>query len=465
MLRLFPRAPFALILLLIAPALACGGSPAPVPQSVVPPLGPPPPPPGQAKGAPAGPTSDANLIPREILFGNPDKAIPRISPDGKWIAYLAPVDGVLNVVVAPLSDPSKATPATHSSHLIYQFAWTHEPNVILYLQDKDGDENSHVYAVFLPGGAPRDLTPFANTRAELNPTPSGGTSAKHPDEVVIAMNDRDPEFQDLYRVNLKTGARTLVQRNDGYRGFVVGDDFAVHLAVKANRDGGKTYLTPGPKKAFETPYMTVAFEDMESVFMEGLDDNGKTFYLEDGRGRDTMALVAMDAATKKVTLLAEDPRSDVSLSLSDPRTHTPLLALTSYDRKRHIVLDKRLQPDLHYLKTVVPGADFTLDSCSDDLKTCIVTFNVSDGPERYYAYDRAKHEAAFLFSDMPKLEGLALSKMLPVTITSPVQETFLAQCLGGKYQPIGDDFEGSTIAAPAGAQLVYGLESALKQRR
>ena len=411
--RFSPPPPFALISLLAAVALACGGSPAPASPSAASPPAPPPPPPAQSKGAPAVPTSDANLIPRETLFGNPEKALPLISPDGKWIAYLAPVEGVLNVVVAPLSDPSKATPATHASRPIDQFAWTRQPNVLLYSQDTDGDENFHVYAVSLPGGAPRDLTPFAKTSAELQPT-----SAKHPDEVVIGMNDRDPKFRDLYRVNLKTGARTLLQKNDGYRGFVIGDDFEVHLAVKTNPDGGKTYFAPGAKKAFDTPYLTVAFEDMASVGMYGMDDTGKTFYLDDGRGRDTTALVAMDAATKKVTILAEDPRTDVSLGLADPRTHTPLLASTTYDRKRHVVLDKRLQPDLDYLKTVVPGADFTLDSCSDDLKRCIVTFSVSDGPVRYYAYDRAKHEAAFLFSDEPKLESLALAKMLPVTITS-----------------------------------------------
>ncbi len=194
---------FVLISLVAAGALACGGSPAPALQSPTPapaPSAEPPaaPPLAQAKPAPSPPATDASLIPREILFGNPEKAAPQISPDGKWIAYLAPVDGVLNVVVAPLSDPSKAAPATHdTSRPIDQFTWTREPNVLLYDQDTKGDENFHTYAVSLPGGAPKDLTPYANTRAELNPP-----SPKHPDEIVIGMNDRDPKYHDLYRVSL-----------------------------------------------------------------------------------------------------------------------------------------------------------------------------------------------------------------------------------------------------------------------
>src|ERR1051326_3195422 len=42
------------------------------------------------------------LVPREVLFGNPDKVQPRISPDGRRLAYIAPRDGVLNVWVGEI---------------------------------------------------------------------------------------------------------------------------------------------------------------------------------------------------------------------------------------------------------------------------------------------------------------------------------------------------------------------------
>jgi dienelactone hydrolase len=157
--------------------------------------------------------------------------------------------------------------------------------------------------------------------------------------------------------------------------------------------------------------MTVPFDDALTTQPAGLDDTGRTLYLIDSRERDTAALFALDFATKKARLLAEDPKSDIQGVLPDPRTHRPLAAIANFDRQRHIVLDKSVQPDEDYLKTVVPGADFALDSCTDDFKRCIASFVVSDGPIRFYLYDRAKRHAEFLFVHRPKLEGLKLATM------------------------------------------------------
>ena len=44
------------------------------------------------------------LIPRKVLFGNPDRVSPQLSPDGQKISFLAPVDGVLNVWVTSVAD-------------------------------------------------------------------------------------------------------------------------------------------------------------------------------------------------------------------------------------------------------------------------------------------------------------------------------------------------------------------------
>jgi len=389
---------------------ACGGSndAAAPPVAPVPAPAPVPPPVAVTPSGPAAPRTDTSLIPRNTFFGNPERVGAQISPDGKWIAFIAPVDGVLNVMVVPSDDVKKALPATHDkARPVYQFAWTKKKNTLVYMQDAAGDENWHVYAVTLPTGEAKDLTPYKGVNAQFD-----GASIRHPGDVLIAMNDRDPKYHDVYSVNLDTGVRTLLIKNDrGFAGFLTDDDFKVRLAVQSQPDGSSTYFAAGPKKAFDAVYMTVPFDDALTTQPTGFDDTGKTLYLIDSRERDTAALFALDFASKKAHLLAEDPKADIQGFLPDPRTHRPVAAIASYDRERHIILDKSVQADEDYLKTVVPGADFSVGSCSDDFKRCIVQFTVSDGPIRFYLYDRTKHHADFLFVHRPKLEGLKLAKM------------------------------------------------------
>ena len=152
----------------------------------------------------------APLIPREALFGNPTRSGGQISPDGNWLAWMAPHDGVMNVWLAPASDPAAArrmTNATDRPIPTYFFA----PNSrsLLYIQDKAGDENYLLYQVDIASGEERCLTPFENTRARLM-----GASHAIKDKVLVGLNDRDPRHHDVHLLDLTTGELTLVMRND-----------------------------------------------------------------------------------------------------------------------------------------------------------------------------------------------------------------------------------------------------------
>ena len=129
--------------------------------------------------------SATQLIPRKVLFGNPDKAQVRISPDGAKIAYLAPVNGVLNVWVGPADDPAAARPVTEDTYRgirFYRWAYTNEH--ILYIQDKGGDENWRLYSANLNSGEIKDLTPIEGVHARFQEI-----SPKSPDEILIGLNE------------------------------------------------------------------------------------------------------------------------------------------------------------------------------------------------------------------------------------------------------------------------------------
>src|SRR5947208_718729 len=99
------------------------------------------------------------LIPRDVLFGNPERTAPQLSPDGKRLAWLAPdKKNVLQVWVKTIGKDDDKIVTADKKRGIRQYTWARDNKTLLYLQDNDGDENFHVYGVDLAAGIVRDLT-------------------------------------------------------------------------------------------------------------------------------------------------------------------------------------------------------------------------------------------------------------------------------------------------------------------
>ena len=376
---------------------------------------------GAVEAAPGGsepqgerppPRADATVLPRKLIFGNPERAAPRLSPDGKRLAWLAPKDGVLNVYMAPVLDPSQAKPVTDEKNRpIPSFDWAFDNKHILYAIDQNGDENQHVYSIDVTSSARKDLTPFDKTQGRMQ-----NMSEKFPSAALIGMNDRDAKYHDLYRVDIVTGERSLLQKNEAYESFISDEAFKVRYAMKDRPDGSFDLMLADGKGGF-VPFQTIPAEDNVTTDPLGFDKAGKTLFLRDSRGRDTGVLVALDTKSNQSKVLAEDARADVGGLIRSPVDGHVQAASFDYERRNWKVLDKAIEADVAYLKTVVDGdLDVVSKSLDDNLWT--VSYVVSDAPVRYYLYDRKKKAATFLFSNRPALDGLKLAKMQPVIIPS-----------------------------------------------
>lgn len=351
------------------------------------------------------------LIPRDALFGNPDIAGVKLSPDGKRISYLAAVDGVLNIWVGPSDAPQSAQPVTRDRDRgVRMYFWPYSGERILYLQDQGGDENWRVYAVDLATNETRDLTPYDKVQAQIE-----AVSPKHPDSIIVGLNDRDPELHDLYRIDLATGAREMLQRNDGYAGFVVDDDYQVRFAVKMREDGGTDYLI-AKGGAFE-PYMTVGREDSLTTNMAGFDKEATSIYLLDSRGRNTAALTRVNLATGESAVIYENARADVSGVMAHPTEKTIQAAASTYERTEWTILDESIRPDMERLRKKLTGDIEVTDRTLDDRRWIVVDL-ADDGPVRYYLYDRDTGDIRFLFANRKALESLPLVHMHPVQVTA-----------------------------------------------
>ncbi len=357
---------------------------------------------------------DIELIPRDALFGNPERASVQISPDGKYLSWIAPVDGVLNVWVAPADNLADARAITQdTARGIRQYFWSYQPDTLLYLRDSGGDENFHLYSVNLTSGESRDLTPFDKTRAVVQ-----GVSHKHPDTILVGMNDRDAQWHDLYRVNLASGERTLVEKNtQGFAGYVTDDDYAARLALRSRADGGQDVLKSDGRGNWEVSE-EIPFDDFLTTQYAGITADGTTAYLVESRGRNTAALYGVDMATGTKTLLFENPRADVNNVLTNPQTGVVQAAASDYLREEWSVLDGSIAGDLKTLDGIGPGTASVSARTLDD-KTWIVTYSAAEAPSVYYRYDRdgsGSGELTRLFSARPALDGKPLVPMWPVEI-------------------------------------------------
>jgi len=356
--------------------------------------------------------TDVPLIPREVLFGNPDKAAPKLSHDGEKLAFLAPLEGVLNVWVGPADEPEKARPVTRDTDRgIRTYFWAFTNEHIVYLQDKGGDENWRVYAVDLAGDETKDLTPFEGVAAQVQEV-----SKDHPEDILVGLNNRDARYHDVHRVNIRTGELTLIQENPDFAGFITDDDYAIRFAVRMTSDGSEEILKPTEAGGWES-YRTIPMEDTLTSGHVGFDKSGTVEYRTDSRDRDTAALVAVDLETETETVLAQDDRVDVGGVMTHPTEKHPQAVAFTYERRRWEVLDPDIAEDFELLGELADG-EFSVVSRTLDDRRWVVAYVLDAGPVRYYLYDRATREARFLFTNREDLEGLPLATMHPVTIHS-----------------------------------------------
>ena len=356
--------------------------------------------------------SNIPLIPRQVLFGNPDKAMARLSPDGQQLAYLAPLDGVLNVWAGPAGQPDAIKPVTNDTGRGIRFyAWAYTNEHILYIQDKGGDENWHLYSADLKNGRIKNLTPLEGVQAQVQ-----AASSDFPQEVIVGLNDRNVQLHDLYRINITSGERQLLQQNDGYMSFVLDEEYTVRFANRPRPDGGFDMLRV--TDAAEWPlFIEVPGDDLLTTNVIGFDRAGDTLYMTASSGRDTAALYAVHPETGERRLLAEDDHADAGDIMIHPTQKRLQAVAFNYVRKEWRVLDESIEKDLAFLKTVAGGEVEIVSRTLDD-QIWLAAYLMDDGPVRYYRFNRQRMTADFLFTDRQALEDQPLVKMHSAVVRS-----------------------------------------------
>jgi len=355
------------------------------------------------------PAAAVDLIPREPLFGNPERTQGRISPDGRHVSWVAPKDGVLNVWVAPADALDQARAVTNDTYRgIRRHFWAPNSAYIYYAQDKGGDENFHVYAADIETGEVRDLTPVAEgARARIE-----AVSNDKPNHILVGLNERNPQLFDLYQVDVRSGERELVAENPGYAAWVADNTLAPRFGV-SQVPGGDTHIVDFDGEVLTT----IPAEDFLTTSTIGFNNANDAIYALDSRGRNTAALVTIDVSSGEVSVIAANEQADISDALLHPTSREPLAYMAEYLRAEWQALDDTAAEDLEFLASRLEG-DIRITSVTDDMSRMVVYAESPVDPGEFYLYDRKAKAVEPLFATHPDLVDAPLQPMWPVEIQS-----------------------------------------------
>lgn len=356
------------------------------------------------------------LIPRRVLFGNPDKVSPQISPDGKHLAYIAPTEGVLNLCLRDLNTPENAQDRVLTDDRdrgIRSYFWAGDSKHLLYVQDKGGNENWRLYGLDITQQSIKDYTPFENVQTQIIQK-----DKHHPEELLIALNKDNPQLHDVYHLHLGTGSLKKVAENPGnIVGWVADSQFNVRAAVAAQPDGSMHLLYREHADADWETLIEWEMEDSLNSSPSHFSKDGKYLYLLHSKGHNSAQLTRLDLATRTESVLAADPQYDVSGLFVDADTYEVQAVNFNRARSEWKVLDESIQKDFDFLNTYNRG-DFSLINRDDANSTWLVAFEFDNAPVEYYVYDRESQNLSFLFVHNSALSDYTLAEMEPMSYTT-----------------------------------------------
>lgn len=357
------------------------------------------------------------IIDREIFFGDPEISGAQLSPDGKYITFIKPFKNVRNIWIKELQEAfEKARPLTaDTTRPIPSYFWSQDSKYVLYVQDKGGDENYRVYAVdpTIPGDPvppARTLTPLEKIRALIIDVPKS-----KPNEIIVGLNDRNPSLHDIYRINISTGERTLIRKNeDNIAGWLTDLDGNLRLGIRQTNDGGTEILNLNDT-SFTSIYSVTSDESVDAIRFS---PDGNSFYMETDKGDklDKSQLELFDLKKGTTKLIDKDPKNEVDFGggIFSEVTNELLATIYRGDVVRVYPKEKAFAKSYEQLKRKFPEGNINISSTTKDEQRWLVSVSSDVDPGTTYLFDRKTGKTDLLYRSRPDLPSKYLASMKPI---------------------------------------------------
>lgn len=353
----------------------------------------------------------SKLVPMRDFFRNPEKTAFTISPDGTHLAFMMPWNNRLNVHIQKIgsSDITRITSATERD--IAGYFWANN-NRIVYIKDKGGDENFHLYGVNIDGTNDKDLTPFDGVRVEVI-----DELEDFPEEMIISMNKNNPEVFDVYRINISIGEMKQIARNPGNITFWM-TDHAGKLRVAMTTDGvNSSLLYRETEESDFTEIVKTNFKETLAPLMFTFDN--KNLYTASNIGRDKIAIFEFDPRLKKeVKLIFEHNEVDVENLLSSKKRKVITGATYTRAKREYTFWDDATKNDFTELQKQLPGYEIAVTGSNKDENKLLVRTYSDKTRGAYYYYESDTKKLLKLTDISPWLNENEMADMKPITYTS-----------------------------------------------
>ncbi|MBN2894169.1 MAG: S9 family peptidase [Bacteroidales bacterium] len=347
----------------------------------------------------------------EDFFKNPEKSAYQISPNGEFLAFMAPYKNRMNIFVQKVEDTTTTRLTASVDRDIAGYFWANE-NRIVYMKDIGGDENYKLFGVNLDGTDSICYTCFDGVRSQvIDPL------IDIPDEMLIGMNKRNPQVFDVYRLHLSSGEMEMIAENPGnIQGWITDHEGKLRLATAIVDGVNEQVLYRETENSDWQVLVTTSFKDSFSPYFFTFDN--KNIYVISNIGRDKTAFIEYNIKTREENVLFENDEYDLSgVSYSRKRKVLTYASYTSWKRQMHF-FDDEYKKIYTSLSDKLP--DYEIAITSRDLNENVFIVRTYSDKTRgaYYLYIENTDELTKLADLSPWLDEAKMANQLPVEFTS-----------------------------------------------
>ncbi|MGD1842517.1 MAG: prolyl oligopeptidase family serine peptidase [Thermonemataceae bacterium] len=352
----------------------------------------------------------------EDYFKKPLQSSFQFSPNGLYLSYKEKDEKGKNHVYVKNTENDKVTRVIEEGEdLIRGYGWAND-NRLIYIQDKGGNENYHLFAVDIDGQNQKALTPYEGVRVQIL-----NNLKEQKDYMIVSMNKDNPQIFEPYKINIKNGELKKIFENKDPQNPVSGYDFDKEGNLRAytqqqNFTEYVLYYQTEKEKPFEEVVRTTWKDNFYIVGFNYRSENPHDAFVISNTESNTDEIILYDLKEKKVLKIVYANESFDMGGMSRSRKRDYEIDYYYYTGEKSVIIPvSATYKKLHKKFQEKFGEQtFNIVSKTDEEDKYLLYINSDKLYGVYYLYDVAKDSFKEIFNLMPDLKPEAMAEMRPI---------------------------------------------------